>query len=104
MVFEKGVKHNRSINPKIDSGEKSMQGEGCFDWLTAEHRAKVTSYCSNIPNTLKNAFKKAWSKKSKATAIKAKCYDCVGYEDIKYQVGDCRSLTCPLWPYRPRQK
>jgi hypothetical protein len=34
---------------------------------------------------------------SASQAIKAKCYDCMGYfEDGK---GDCRDLHCPLYPW-----
>ena len=33
-------------------------------------------------------------------AIKAKCYDCMGFYD---QANDknCRNFTCPLYPYMP---
>lgn len=36
-------------------------------------------------------------------AIKAKCEDCVGYEEIQARVGDCQSFSCPIWFHRPYQ-
>lgn len=40
---------------------------------------------------------------SKSNAIKAKCLECVGYEDVKENIGGCECFTCPLWSYRPYQ-
>ena len=39
----------------------------------------------------------------RANAIKAKCYECVGFEDVGNRVGGCKTKRCPLWLYRPRQ-
>lgn len=36
-------------------------------------------------------------------AIKAKCHDCVGYEEIQERVGNCLSRDCALWRFRPHQ-
>ena len=33
-------------------------------------------------------------------AIKAKCYDCMGFYD-NTQEKDCKNLTCPLYTYMP---
>ena len=33
-------------------------------------------------------------------AIKAKCYDCMGFYD-QAQDKDCNNTTCPLYPYMP---
>lgn len=35
--------------------------------------------------------------------IKSKCEECVGFEDVRNCVGDCRSYSCPLHYYRPYQ-
>jgi hypothetical protein len=42
-----------------------------------------------------------FGKASPRTAIKAKCYECVSFEDIAHTVYECRSFTCPLWRFRP---
>ena len=33
-------------------------------------------------------------------AIKAKCYDCMGFYD-NAQEKDCKNVTCPLYTYMP---
>lgn len=38
---------------------------------------------------------------SMRAAIKAKCEECVGYEDVVKRVGGCTSHGCPLLAYRP---
>jgi len=40
----------------------------------------------------------------KAGAVKAKCQECVGYEDVSRRVGQCTVWRCPLWRFRPFQK
>ena len=40
----------------------------------------------------------------KAAAVKAKCQECVNYEEVKDRVGNCTAWTCPLWRFRPYQK
>jgi len=39
---------------------------------------------------------------SKNEAIKAKCYDCMGY-GIDGRI-DCKVVTCPLYPWMPYKK
>ena len=36
-------------------------------------------------------------------AIKAKCHECVGYEDVKERISGCTVKRCPLLAYRPYQ-
>lgn len=38
-----------------------------------------------------------------ATAIRAKCEECVGWEDVHDRVGSCTVTICPLWKFRPYQ-
>ena len=37
-------------------------------------------------------------------AIKAKCYECCGYENVSERVGACSSRKCPIWQYRPHKE
>lgn len=37
-------------------------------------------------------------------AMKLKCMECVGFEDVKERVGGCTVSRCPLWSSRPFQK
>ena len=41
---------------------------------------------------------------SKRDAIKAACYECVGFESVAENVHDCRGFRCPLYAYRPYQE
>lgn len=41
---------------------------------------------------------------SPKVAVRAHCEQCVGWEDVKTRVGDCRSHACPLHHYRPHQE
>jgi len=63
-------------------------------------------YIANVPKMFRYQYLKAIDpeKASPANAIRLKCYDCCGYENIAEEVGDCRSYSCPLWPHRPKQK
>lgn len=38
---------------------------------------------------------------SAKSAIKAKCHECVGYEDVKERISGCKVSRCPLLAYRP---
>lgn len=38
---------------------------------------------------------------SRPGALKLKCFECVGYEDVKANIGGCQARTCPLWNSRP---
>jgi len=40
---------------------------------------------------------------SPRSAIKAKCHECVGYEDTVERVKTCTVHLCPLWMFRPHQ-
>lgn len=35
--------------------------------------------------------------------IKFNCEQCVGWEDVKHNVGGCRSYACAFWEVRPYQ-
>ena len=37
-------------------------------------------------------------------AIAAMCAQCVGYDEVKESIRDCRGASCPLYSYRPYQK
>ena len=58
-----------------------------------------------IPVKYKNMYERAFGlngkKKSRAFAVKAMCYSCVGYEHTYDAIGKCAVFECPLHPYRP---
>lgn len=56
-------------------------------------------YIERIPDTQKGVFQKAYSGKSKAAGIKAKCLDCTNFQRSEVEI--CTVTTCPLFQYRP---
>ena len=55
-----------------------------------------------VPKSVVGHYVKAYGGKSRVSAIKAKCLDCCC--DVRAEISDCRSYSCPLWDYRPYQK
>lgn len=65
---------------------------------------RITQRFASIPKMYQGTWVRALQGRSKAAGIKAKCQDCVGWEDVAKNVSTCKAVTCPLWPYRPYQK
>lgn len=58
-----------------------------------------------VPKLYQNQYRRALiGEASLSLAIKTKCQECVGFEDVTNKVGNCSALRCPLWVYRPYQK
>jgi hypothetical protein len=68
-----------------------------------ERRAKVEARAARIPPRFRGVYQRAMEGKSRAAAVRAKCQECVGYEDVTEQVRGCTDPACPLWPMRPYQ-
>lgn len=66
-------------------------------FITKEQWEK--DYVSRIPDSQKGVFKRAYSGKSKPSAVKAKCLDCTNFQ--RQEVELCETTTCPLYQYRP---
>jgi hypothetical protein len=57
----------------------------------------------SVPSIYRYKYHKALNGESKAEALRVKCYECVGFEDVKNRVGNCTVWKCPLWQFRPYQ-
>jgi hypothetical protein len=64
---------------------------------------KMPSMVSVPAQSKPNYIKALQGKASLRNAIKAKCSECVGFQDIRVRVGGCTVYGCPLWSYRPFQ-
>jgi hypothetical protein len=65
----------------------------------------LSNFYKLIPDRLKKAWMKSYKgEASKTQAIKAKCYECVGFENAVEEIRNCAIRTCPLNAYRPYQK
>ena len=51
-----------------------------------------------IPDTLKSKY--ARSITSRAMAVAAMCHECIGWEDVRDGIRDCRGYDCPLYAHR----
>ncbi len=57
-----------------------------------------------IPLKYQKLFLRAFhGKASPRQAIKAKCADCNGWEDVARRTRECTIRKCALWVYRPHQ-
>lgn len=41
---------------------------------------------------------------SRKQSMKAKCLECVGWEEPRERIRECKASACPLWAWRPYQK
>lgn len=60
-------------------------------------------HLETIPKSFRGFVARAFFGSSKVSAIKAKCLDCVGFEEARERIGNCASWRCPLHPHRPYQ-
>lgn len=69
------------------------------------HQEAVEAYLPVIPTaSSRRLYEKVTSGRAgRALAIKAKCQNCVSYEDTVDRIRHCSSYRCPLWRLRPYQ-
>ena len=88
---------------KMQAGRRAnhaLNGKYAID-LTVDQKEtleRVRMYCPSAVNV----FLKAFSKRSMAAAVKAKCIECTNLQ--KAEVTRCTISGCPLWRYRPYQR
>lgn len=58
---------------------------------------------AHMPPRFHGLYRRSLEGGSRATAVKVKCLDCVGWEDAVARVRDCEVVTCPLHAVRPYQ-
>lgn len=85
---------------KIESQKKWRAEKAKF---IAENDSHIANYFRGLPDTCKKLWHRCFTAKSSGReAIKAKCYDCSGYN--REEIKNCTVRTCPLWNYRPFKK
>jgi hypothetical protein len=68
--------------------------------MTEKQAAKVAEVPVNCQAVLTKAYTREATMRQ---AVKAKCQECMGWEDVVASVRNCSSPTCPLLGYRPYQ-
>lgn len=65
---------------------------------------RVNQALTTVPSRFQKLYARATQRQcSPKLAIKAKCLECCGYEEISSRIGGCTTFACPLWAYRPYQ-
>lgn len=60
---------------------------------------------SHVPEKFKGLIERSAKGENTPTmAIKAKCIECCGFEDVSDRVRHCTTYSCPLHAYRPYQE
>ncbi len=68
-------------------------------------KAKLDAYLPQVPASFrKTLIRSVLEGRSRSSAIKAKCQNCVGYEEAHKRIRECSSQLCPLWRLRPYQQ
>lgn len=71
---------------------------------TANTVALERKYADQVPVMSRAVTLRAYeASASPRDAIRAKCAECVGYEETLTRVRECTAYRCPLWSYRPYQ-
>lgn len=96
-----------------EPGALHVSDETCCPSWTQQPRPSIAAICGHgslggriakVPSKYRTLYLRAVEGKvSPRQAIKAKCQECCGWEDVTVRVGSCAARTCPLWPLRPYQ-
>ena len=79
---------------------KSQTADSRMQSLKAPELEEVKNASKYLPS-VRNVFLKAFSGKSPAAGIKAKCIQCSAYQ--KSEITLCRVTDCAIFRYRPYQ-
>lgn len=82
-------------------GVKRKRVKRQFD-LTDQQKERVAQAKRLMPSKTA-VFYMAYQQGRASAAIKAKCLDCCGMEDVSNRIRDCEASGCPLWRVRPYQ-
>lgn len=93
---------------KLENAEIRKRAAARFEILKKEFEEKSNDYQKRFFEKIPKRYQRGWlssflGKASARAMIAAKCFDCVGWEDVQNSVGKCSSRTCPTWHARPHQ-
>lgn len=89
--------------------EAKAKSKAAFAARVKKFIAGAKGYHAKMFEHVPVRYKKTWldcfeGRATRNQSIRAKCLECVAYEDVQENVGNCAARTCPLWHYRPMQK
>jgi len=73
-----------------------------LDLLKKRLEPAVLKRVESVPKAYQYAYAKGLQENATPKEIyKAKCLDCVAFENTKEEIGGCTVRTCPIWHNRP---
>jgi hypothetical protein len=68
-------------------------------------QAKTVALVGRVMPSATRLFRRVYSQpNSRKQAMKAKCLECVGWEEPRERIRECMASACPLWAWRPYQR
>ncbi|MEC7276475.1 MAG: hypothetical protein VXY34_10015 [Bdellovibrionota bacterium] len=100
MTKKKLIKHPPLVEPLKTSSKETNSSSQKVPKL----KKHLKTYVKNTKKKYQPQYEKALrGKLSPRKAIAVKCKECVGFELVKENVGNCTCEHCPLHAYRPFQ-
>ena len=62
---------------------------------------KLEKKIAGMPMNCREVYRKAMTGKSRVSAVRAFCQECMGYDNYAIEIRECPSPMCPLYEYRP---
>lgn len=72
-----------------------------FENLSERQEQVVKGKLAIMPERFRRRYRTAMQGRQRLAAIDSHCYECVGWTTTDLPDGDCTSLACPLYPFRP---
>ncbi len=71
---------------------------------TIRESGELTGRKSDTTESIQRNYLKATEGNSRDAAIRAFCYECMGYDaGYRESIKNCTDVGCPLYPYRPHK-
>ena len=96
--MEKMTQHLSSMS---QAENLAKNAEIIEELISAAHPNQAAYVRETVPLSMQRTFAEAFSGKSKANAIKAKCLSCSNFQ--RDEITQCGATTCPLYAVRPFQ-
>lgn len=89
----------------LTTNEKKILAARRLSEQTEKTTEGVKNHLRFVPKKNQLAYLRAINGDCSArAAIKQKCYECAGFENIQENVYECNIRTCPIWSFRPKPK
>lgn len=96
------------MNPTIQemaSTEKRRISDARFMQDLEKLSDKLRQRVLSVPKNYQRNYARALAGRANLRqSIRSKCCECVGFENVLQEVGNCKVFTCPLWHHRPYVK